>query len=463
MRKFGCIGLILLPLLACQKEQKDLPSYEDRVEAARADFIEKLTEPASGWRLDYSPVSGSGTYLVLLEFDENGTVRIQSDVSADDGYYYDQTISYRVDNASHLELILETYSVFHYLFELDQASFGAEFEFLYDGEEDTGLVFESKSDIGTPSELRFIVATPNTASLFSRAEALNMQKFAATGPRNDLGLPVIPPMQQAYFLDKDLSIYWSIDQAKRVISINKVISGRELDGEVITDDSLTTGYTYEDGAIRLATPISFTFDQMYSISSLELGSFSESGGEPFCIGDTSKFPVYSGSVAQLGAFELTNSLYSVTGESFVSGENAVYSVNIPFIFDAEINSLADEGGIIYELLPEAVGFIFFFGVSSDTYPAYSIGFIVEDENEETQYYLQEFEPTSLVGNRLELTFRDSFYLSGTPPTGTQDEVTTVLGTIFEGGTVYVYLTPYFGLNLFRVYNPCNKYEILLVG
>lgn len=464
MRQFYLLGFAVFLLFSCSEQQNDLPSVEERANEAKSELKDKLTAPANGWRLDYQPISGSGSFLILLDFDEDGEVRVQSDVGADDGAYYDQTISYRIDNSQYLELILETYAVFHYLFELEQASFGAEFEFYYAEESDDELVFVSKSDIGIPSIIRLVPANTEDAQLFSREVATNFLNVSGIAPVNFFGLPTIYPSQQLYFSDRDISLFWGIDQARRVLFVDQVVSGATSSGEVIQAIEEVVGYTFLSGAMVLTQPIRLELaGTAYSIDRIELRDFSETGGAPFCPEDLNTNATYTGSVPDFGDFTLSPSLFSSSGLEFVEGSQSSYSVNIPFIFDAEINSLADEGGSIFENFPTASGFLFNFGFESDSLPPYAIGFIVEDEAGVRQLYLREFEVVAHEGNRLQMAFSDVYFLTGTPPADVESKLSFVLDEIFTGGTVYIYYTPFDSVPLFRLYNPCNRYEIFLVG
>ena len=123
--------LFSLMLVSCEDDREDLPSFDERVSVAIADLTAELAAPNNGWRLDYQPTPDAGRFFILLDFDENGQVNIQSDLAVNDGEFFNQTIPYRIDNALGLELILETFGVFHYLFEQDQSRFGAEFEFIF--------------------------------------------------------------------------------------------------------------------------------------------------------------------------------------------------------------------------------------------------------------------------------------------------------------------------------------------
>ena len=132
IRNWTIYVLLIALFWGCsQDEAAKLPSVEKRTQEAIDNLKDALTEPTSGWKLSYQPTNETGAFLILMDFNENGTVRIQSDVTANNGEFRDHTISYRIDSSQGLELVLETYGVFHYLFELDQNTFGGEFEFVF--------------------------------------------------------------------------------------------------------------------------------------------------------------------------------------------------------------------------------------------------------------------------------------------------------------------------------------------
>src|SRR5690606_3310169 len=102
---------------------------------------------ANPWKMKYTPDETAGSFWVLLNFNDDNTVTIKSDLGANDGEFFEQTLTYRIDSSLGLELIFETYSFFSFLFELDQATFPAEYEFNYVNKTpDNALVFLSKSD-----------------------------------------------------------------------------------------------------------------------------------------------------------------------------------------------------------------------------------------------------------------------------------------------------------------------------
>src|SRR5690606_22872283 len=130
-----------------------------RASEAIAQLRQELIGPENGWLVRYRPEQSSGMYYVLLNFRDDGKVIIQSDLGAENGRYFKDTVTYRVDSSLGLELVIDSYSFFSYLFEADQATFGAEYEFNYVNKTpDNQLVFQSKTDLNNPRDI--IVFSP---------------------------------------------------------------------------------------------------------------------------------------------------------------------------------------------------------------------------------------------------------------------------------------------------------------
>ena len=144
---------------------------DERVNEAIETLKDDLTDPSNGWKIKYRPESESGSFYVFLKFNEDNTVRILSDLGANDGEFFDQTITYRIDNSLELELILESYCFFSFLFEQDAATFGAEYEFKFVNKTpDDALVFQSKTDVSNPTVLLFEEADANEPELLLGTE-----------------------------------------------------------------------------------------------------------------------------------------------------------------------------------------------------------------------------------------------------------------------------------------------------
>ena len=464
MRKLNYLWVLwmLAGGIACEQEDPHLPSVEERTSMAIEELRDLLTEPANGWRIDYHPIPESGTYFMVLNFDGDGTVNIRSDVSANGGEFYDHTIPYRIDAALGIELIFETYGVFHYLFELQQASFGAEFEFIFKEEDGDNLVFESKSDLSDRTEVTFQPASTADLTAFSEDLAENLEAFAGQSPRLFGG---VPPSQQLYFSGPDISVFWAIDLVTRTLNVHAGGQGSTLD-EIITNASLTaadhfTGYVLQNGSLVLEEPYSQTIaGTNITISEVGFADFSMTGPS-LCDSTMDVTPVYTGTVPGLGAVTVTKSLFNNSGSTFQPQTESFYAVNIPFIFDADFNSLVEEGSIA-DNLPNAVAFIMTYGFDNDSIPANSVGFLVELEDESTAFYLRSFEMTETKGNAIAISLLDDYYFEVPPNPGEQAGLEAITDEIFYGGTVYAYELPIQGLTAFQLYNPCNAYEFVLV-
>ncbi len=453
------ILLIVISSLACEEEQADLPSVEERTSEAIEDLRDELTDPTNGWKVSYQPTPESGSFFMLLTFDDDGNLNIQSDISAEEGIYFDQTITYRIDAGLSLELIFETYGVFHYLFELDQASFGAEFELLYSEEEDGNLIFTSKSDLFDQTTIVFEPAGTNDADLFSREMAQNFSAYSGQGPQFVIGFN---PSQQLYLSGADISIFWTVNLLKRSLSIDLAGPGSSLQ-EVLSGSyqsiNQATGYTFLDGKLVLNNPVNInTGGTSFSLSEISLGDFSETGPE-LCLGSGDLTPNYSATVTGAGTGQINKSLFNSSGLTFEPTQT-LFSVNIPFIFDDSLRSLSEEGSIAGKL-PSAAAFLMSYGLEDDTIPENSVGFYLEYENDSTAIYLRSFNPTQ-VGNRLELELLDEYYHTDTVQTGEQQALMEITDEIFEGGSVYAYDLPIRGLTAWHFYNPCNRYEFVLL-
>src|SRR5690242_14025371 len=118
MRKSLYLMFMLVAILTGCKDD-NIAVFDKSADERAAEAIQGLkTDLTSGpWKLKYTPTDESGSYWVLLNFSGNGKVTIQSDLGANDGTYFEQTLTYRIDNSLGLELIMETYCFFSFLFE----------------------------------------------------------------------------------------------------------------------------------------------------------------------------------------------------------------------------------------------------------------------------------------------------------------------------------------------------------
>lgn len=274
-----------------------------------------------------------------------------------------------------------------------------------------------------------------------------------------------PPVQQIIFEDNNISVFWSIDLDKRRIVFDWAVEGITLEEINASSNSTAinhaTGYTLLDGKLILIEPITFTIgSEQITISEVEITDFSMDG-PGLCPLNMEGTPVYHGQIPGEGGVRLNKSLFVSSGRDFQPREEAPYSVNAIFITDENGSSLAQAGSIA-ESFPEATGFVFNYGLDSVGVPANALGFILVDELDRSRVYLREFLPTETIGNRIRISLTNDFYYSEPPADGEEERLIEITDEIFEGGEIYTSDLPADGLTVFRLYNPCNRYEIFLV-
>jgi len=460
MRRIFHIAIILFLGVACREKFHEITSVEERVATAKGNLKDLLTAPANGWKVNYQPEEGSGTFYMILDFDENGTVKISSDLPADSGVYYNEVIPYRIDAGQAIELIFETYGVFHYLFELDQASFGAEFEFLFVEEDGGSLTFESKTDATNPSKIIFEEASSADLNAFSREIAENFQAYTGQSPKLFGG---VNPTQHLHLSNIDYSVLWSIDLQKRTVTFDVAGNGATID-EVLSGNyvsiSQSSGFTFLNGKIIFDSPVQLNAGNgSLTLSEVTLNDFSETGPS-ICPGSGVPTPVYSVSVGG-NSGTLGKNLFNSSGLGFEPKSSSFYSVNIPYVLDDSLRSLSEDGSIA-QLLPDASGFVVTYGLEADSIPANSVGFIV-DMGDASELYLREMEITAF-GNAFTFNLLDSYYYSTTPTAEEAQALEAITDEIFDGGsaTAYAYDLPVQGLTVYQFFIPCNGYEFILV-
>ncbi|MEO9964177.1 MAG: DUF4302 domain-containing protein [Reichenbachiella sp.] len=469
MERFNiiCIGILFFAA-SCSSELEKLTPPAERSASAVSDLNSELTSAANGWVLNYQPTNASGVFYMLLEFNDDGTVRIQSDVPGDNDYFFDQVVSYRIDSRLGLELIFETYGVFHFLFEQNSSSFGAEFEFVYQEKENGNLLFVSKTD-GPDDEtiISLEPASSSASSVFSRELSENLFAY------DTISSLFAGTTQQIALMDENISIFWSINFDQRSIVVRGVAEGL-TSTDIVSNDKIklldhVTGFGFFNGKLVLVDPLNFNFQgSSYSFSELTLNNYSEDG-EVFCASGTTNSPVYTGTATGLGSATLYKTLFDLKGAEFVPQSESSYSVNVFFVADANGFSMS-ESGSINEYFPSATGFAFNYGFEdtddTDPQPMYAVGLYVEGDNGERLTFLREFDVTTTNENRVQVTFNGNYYPSDI---STNDRANLILITdeIFGvgGGEVHAFDYPIESqpdLTIFALYNPCTNYEFLLV-
>lgn len=464
MKNWAIYCFLLVVLVSCTEDNgPQLPSVEERVAEAVGNLTGQLTAPGNGWRIDYTPTPGTGSFLVLLDFNDDGTVRIQSDVIANDGEFRDQTIPYRIDNAQGLELILETYGVFHFLFERQQATFGGEFEFLFVGEQEGGLIFSSKSDATLPENtvLVFQEASGNDANLIS-TEALPALNRGIFQTPDLAGIGNFAPYN-IYLENANATISTTIDLDNRRIKLHGIASGRTQE-EVLgstnrTSINSSSTFTVENEVVFLDDPQSVRLGlSNFNISRIPVQNVTESTIS-YCNGRTESIvQMSSDNVTGLGDITLESTLFQ-THSSFQPDDEDFYNINYIFIYDQDDNSIADEIEAIY---PDVVAFQWYYGLSlSDGSTLNAVGFITVDDLNNADFFLREFN-FSQSGNAITLNFTGENFITDDEPTDAEIAgLEAITDQIFGDGEVFIIET-ITTEDIFEFFNPCNGYKGFLL-
>jgi hypothetical protein len=421
---------------------------DERVAEAIADLKSKLTAPANGWKLLYTPEDGYGSFLVLLDFQDNDMVTIKTDLSAESGKFYEQTVGYRIDSSLGLELIIENYSFFAYLFEFDRATFGAEFEFLYQHQNDNGsLLFSSKTDVSDNA----------TQLLFTEA---------GEGDLDDLGVDVaqkvtamsedlqkITTSLRMTYEDKNLIFYLSLDEPYRRLTFTS--ASRKSNTDQTQQINFTTGYYLRNDSIVLQSPLAGSFVGVTtSVKGIQLNN--AQGSTLTLCADPIPLHGYKGVTSAGDDVLLEATLADASGPTFVATD----------LYSAPVGNVAYLGESAYAQviadLPTATHFQLYYNTAlSDGSVLTGIGFRIQNPSGTITYALWEFVPV-FDGNNLKFNFAPEISQLGTGPTSAENlaAVTKYVEYLTNGGNTFVFQ---YSEGVYEFSNPCTNWSVLLIG
>lgn len=448
MKKSVYIIFLMLAIISCNNETEQLfeKSADQRAADAIAKLKDDLTAPANGWKVLYQPEDESGAFWVLLDFNEDNTLSIRTDLGARDGEYFDDEITYRIDSSLGLELIMESYSFFSFLFEQDQATFQAEYEFLYQSKTPEGhLVFASKSDIGAPTVLVFQEAGPSDAALLGRVVSTNLNIIS-----DDItGLVFASPSYRLSYTNRDLALFLSIDELKRTVSFNN--ASRKSTNAGAQSINFTTGFYLQGDSLILMSPLTGSFHGV----NVNLKSIRFSTLAPATLNVCAGIPVnnYQGITSQNDAVALEPSLSSPRGATFPQVSDFYYSPN-ELIF----NNGESAGQQIAADISGALAMQMYYNFNGEGF--YAIGFVIVNPNGTTTFALRRFTPT-LTGNRLVFNFEPTITLFGSQTTPANvNNINIYLNALTQGGQTYVFEVQQ---GVYEFYNPCTGWSAAFIS
>jgi hypothetical protein len=437
-------------LFSCQEDDINLfdKTADERVAEAIAALKEDLVEPGNGWKVQYRPELTSGSFYVLLDFNADNTVTIKTDLGVNEGEFFEQTITYRIDNSLGLELVFESYSFFSYLFELDQATFGAEYEFNFvTKNSDDNLVFSSKTDLSTPTTLLFEKASANDISLLGKTLAGNLNLMSNDIDRFSSSLKLT-------YTNKDLILYLSLNESTRTLSLNS--ASKKTDTQVTQALDFDTPYVIKGDSIVFDTRFSRSlFGSSTAIKSIKFAALSDASinicAEPIPI------HVYDGVTSANDPVLLETAIAEANGKRFAARSDFFFCP-LNFVFD----NGQSVGSEIETAIPDAVEIHLYYNVRlNDGTDLYGIGFVLRNSDGSTTFALREFVPI-LNDNNLVFNFKPGFRFFGNPNPDAANlaPINTYLEKLSEGDKTYVFE---FDNDIYEFYNPCNGWSFVFVN
>lgn len=443
------IGVLLSVLVGCKDDDIEVfdKTADERAAEAMATLKQDLVSPPNGWLIKYKPQEGAGTYYVLLDFDESNKVVIKTDLGAEDGEYFEDTISYRVDNSMGLELVLENYSFFSFLFEQDQATFGAEYEFDYVNKTpDNDLVFRSKTDIGTPDIILFEEASADDQNLLGLTLAANLNTLSGD-------LEKITSSLRLTYENKDLALYLSLDEFRRTITVTSA----SLKSNTATTQNVnfSTAYLIKSDSIVFDDPLQATIlGNALNVHGLKLDNIGESTinacAEPIPV------HTFSGVTSANDPVFLETSLVDVSGRTFAQVSDFYFSPLV-YIFD---NGTSMSTQIPLDIAGALEMHLYYGYDLGGGDLLYGIGFVIQNLDGTITFALREFTPV-LNDNNVVFNFAEKISLFGNQKTDANIEnVNIYLNKLTEGDNTFA-----FRLNegLYEFYNPCTGWSFVFIN
>jgi hypothetical protein len=442
------MSLIFILSTAC--DDKDISVFDktadERVAEAIASLKEDLTDPEDGWLVKYKPVEETGSYYVLMKFDEDNKVTIRTDLGASDGKYQEQTIGYRIDSSLGLELILENYSFFSYLFEQDQASFGAEYEFNFVNKTPDGaLVFSSKTDLSTPTVLLFEQATGDDQNLLGEGVGVNLNLLGNDLDRFSSALKLT-------YLNKDVIFYVSLEEQKRIIHFN--VAARKSNPAVTQAINKAVPYYLEGNSLILETPVSTTVSgSTVNVASITLNTLGETTintcTDPFTV------HTYAGKISSDDVL-LETTMNDLAGATFVDESN--------FYFCPLNNIRRNSLPLVDEITADIAGaleFDLYYGAElRDGSILYGIGFLIQNTDNSITFAYRKFTPV-LNGNNITFNFEPGiFFLGEEETTAEVANINKYLDALTAGNNTYVFK---YATDIYEFNNPCTGWSFVFVN
>jgi hypothetical protein len=441
-KAYHFIWIALIALASCKEDDISLfdKPPEERVKEAIAALRADLIAPENGWRVKYQPERDSGYYYVLLKFkDQADQLIIEGDLPYNDGEFFRDTITYRIDSSLGLELIFENYSMFSFLFEQNDATFQAEYEFNYISKTPNGeLVFKSKTDPTEVSTIVFEKAAANDINLLGRTLATNLLTL-----RGDIDNFV--SAQKITFVNKDLVLYARLDDFTRTINISAASKKTNVASSATV--SYFSPYVLKGDSIVFEEPFSATLlGYNIKFKAIKLNAITD-GTINICA-DPIDIHSFTGRTSNFDDIILETSYDNLTGKQFVI-ESDFYFMPLVYIF----KDGASAKTVIEQDIEGAAEFDMIYDPSSSDY---RIGFYLFNANGTATFAYHEFAPV-LSGNILQFNLKpDLKFSQGIVPDADPAQIDNYINSITQGDIYVLQISP----GVYEFKNPCTGWSFI---
>jgi hypothetical protein len=443
---FYIFGVVAIGLASCKDDEIAVfdKTSDERAAEAIANLKQELVAPSNGWIVKYRPEAESGSFYVLMDFNEDNTVNIKTDLGNNDGEFFDKTLTYRIDNSLGLELILESHSFFSFLFEQNAATFLAEYEFNFVNKTpDNALVFNSKTDPDTPTILLFQEAAANDIDLLGTEVSTNLNIITADLNKFSTSLKMT-------YEDRDLVFYLVMDNFRRIININS--ASRKTNTLVTEDVNFTSPYILKGDSIVFDSGYSDNvLNNNISIKGIKFTDLTD--GTLNVCADPITIHSYEGVTSADDAVTIETSLLDASGGAFADVSDFYIAP-----LDDIVNNGESASAQIAQDITGALAMQLYYNYDIGNGQAfYAIGFYIQNSNGTVTFALRRFTPT-LTENNLVFAFEPDVELFGEPTTDANVEnVNIYLDLLSQGDNTYVFQLPD---GRYEFHNPCTGWSFI---
>lgn len=289
------ITMVLLLVGCTDNDTKYLfdKSVNQRFEELKSQYTKTLAAPENGWIAFYNPNGKVGGFVVLFNFNEDGTVEMKSDYRNGAN---DDKITYRIDKTLKTELVFESHTVLHQIYETNDNDSGGEFVFNITSVEKDKVILTSKTDNGyNGEEITEITLVPATKNQWDMKPIYSMTPKIANGYKSDLYFRVIRVE------GTDVKMGFSYIEGHTKSEINRIARISLLDGEKVTSMDIPVAVT--PSGFKLLKPLSINGKQVTDFTYNETNNiFVSTDGDQKTIVEHSNTPgvVYYPAVNLLG-------------------------------------------------------------------------------------------------------------------------------------------------------------------